>query len=60
MFEVLFHHLGAAVPAQSFIDLIDYDRHVSKAPAEAVHALGFDLLKLLAAFSGCPGADIEG
>lgn len=58
--EVLSHHLGAAVPAQSFIDLINYNGHMFEAAAKEVHALGFDLLELLAAFSGCSGADIEG
>lgn len=59
MLEALLLHLGAAVPAYSFIDLIDYDRHVFKALAEAVGALGFHLLKLLTAFPGCFGAGIE-
>lgn len=53
-------HLGAAVPAHSFIDLIDHDGHVFKALAEEVEALGFDVLELLAAFSGFFGAGIKG
>lgn len=50
--EILLPHLGAAVLAYSFIDLIDYDCHVFKALVEEVGALGFDLFKLLATFSG--------
>lgn len=53
-------HLGAAVPAYSFVDLINYDRHMFKTLAEEVEALGFDLRELLIAFSGCFGAGIKG
>ncbi len=60
MAEALLLHLGAAVPAYSFIDLIDDDRHMLKTLAEEVEALSFDLRKLLTAFSGCFGADIKG
>lgn len=57
--EAALLHLGAAVPANSLIDLIYYDSHVFKALAEAVEALGFHLLKLLTALPGCSGAGIE-
>lgn len=57
--QALSLHLGAAVPAYSFINLIDYDRHMFKALVEEVEALGFHLLKLLTAFPGCFGAGIE-
>lgn len=57
--EVLLLHLGATVPAHSFIDLIDYNRHMFKALVEEVKALGFHLLKLLIAFPCCFGAGIE-
>jgi len=57
--EVAPPHLGAVVPADSFIDLIDHDTHVFEAPVEEVQAPVFDLLELPAAFSGSLGAGIE-
>lgn len=59
MVEALLLHLGTAVPAQSFIGRINQGRHMVKALAEEAEALGFDLLKLLAAFSGHSGAGIK-
>lgn len=53
-------HLSTVVPANSFIDLINYDRHVLKALAEEVGAPGFDMLELLAALSGYSGAGFKG
>lgn len=58
--EVLLLHLSTAVPANSFIDLINYDRHMLKALAEEVEALSFDLLKLLSAPFGSFRAGIKG
>ena len=58
--KVLLSHLGAAVPAYSFIDLIDYNRHMFKALAEELEALVSDLLEVLVAFSGYSRADIKG
>lgn len=52
-------YLSAAVPANSLIDLIDYDGHMLEALAEEVEALGFDLLKLLTALPGYFGAGIK-
>lgn len=60
MIDVLLLHLSTAVPANFFIDLIDYDGHMLKAPAEEVEALRFDLLELLAALSGYSGAGVKG
>lgn len=57
--EAALLHLGAAVPANSLIDLIYYDSHVFKALAEAVEAPRFHLLELLTALPGCSGAGIE-
>lgn len=58
--EVCLSHLGAVVPANSFIDLIDYDRHVLKTLTEEVQALGSDLLKLLITLPGCFSAGFKG
>lgn len=60
VFMVVLLHLSAAVPAYSFIDLVNYNRHMIKALAEEAEALGFDLFKLLAALPGCFGAGIKG
>ncbi len=59
VFEDSLLHLGAAVPAYSFIDLVEYDGHMFKAAAEELEALRFDLLKLLNAYSGCSRAGIK-
>lgn len=53
------NHLSTAVPAQPFIDLIDYHRNVLEALAEAVKALGFHVLKLLIALPHHFGAGIK-
>lgn len=42
--------LSAGVPAEFLVDLVDDDRHVFKALAEAMEAFGLHLLKLLTAF----------
>lgn len=52
-------HLSTTVPAQTFIDLIDYHRNVLEALAEAVKALGFHLFKLLIALPHHFGAGIK-
>ena len=59
MVEVLWLHLGAVVPADSFIDLIDDDRHVIEALSEELQALCFHQLKLLTALSGHSGAGFK-
>ena len=53
-------HLSTAVPANSFIDLINYDTHMLEALVEEVEALGFDLLELLVALFGYFGAGFKG
>lgn len=53
-------HLGTPVSAYPFVDLIDDEQHVLKALTEEVEPLSFDLLKLLVAPPGCPGAGVKG
>lgn len=52
-------HLGTAVPAQPFIDLINHHRDVLEALVEALTALEFHLFKLLTALPHNSGAGIK-
>lgn len=52
-------HLGAAVSANSFVDLINHNGDVLKTLTEPVETPSFDLLKLLVTPSGCSSAGIK-